>query len=509
MGFAAGFRVGWDAVSDGMRERERQAMLKGVQSAMEAKPEASEGFTAEQGEQLRAAAESGQYDVGYDEARKAYTVTPKADPSQVGVVAQQGVTDFMGQRTAGALSPEQVQRTRNLAVADAMTRFDPVRGFELRRSLAQDEMNVQRFAQEQKRFDREAQAWSSEDAYKAKRQETLAGGHFARNKGQVTPGQMMEDYANLVQLDAEHGKISTEGMLAFQQRMQQIEDEGYTKALRLAQSGAPIEQVVKTINGAGKGRMAPDDVLSDAMVPGADGVQRRIITLRDGTKIDALAELDALGKAGEVFNRFYQAEQNRRGNAQIDLARNADARAANADVRAANADARAASEAATGRADKRAQADAAVALYQENNPNATPAQLEAVRRGILQAVPKTDGSAPSEVKLAQAMVTAGLAPDMRSGLEMALTKKTRDPGELHKEFVAAGIKNMAKPEDAVAAADKVMQTMGYTKQGTRWAAPGGGKAAAKLQNVTDADIKATAQKYGISEADVRRQLGLQ
>lgn len=94
-------------------------------------------------------------------------------------------------------------------------------------------------------------------------------------------------------------------------------------------------------------------------------------------------------------------------------------------------------EGAAARASARSQASdaeraaAGVALYQERNPNATPAEIEAVRRGILPAVQNAAKDAPSEVKLATAMVEAGLAPDMRAGLEMAVTKKSQSARETY------------------------------------------------------------------------------
>jgi len=42
--------------------------------------------------------------------------------------------------------------------------------------------------------------------------------------------------------------------------------------------------------------------------------------------INVLAELDALGQADKIFDRFYRAEDNRRGNAQLALAQNRDGR---------------------------------------------------------------------------------------------------------------------------------------------------------------------------------------
>lgn len=535
-GFASGFlmgvqgaRLGLDAYNQA-KDREREERKRSeLEAIADAKPEELSGFTAEQGDQLRAAAESGQYDIGYDETKKSYTVTPKADPTQTGVIAQQGVTDFLGKRSAGSMSQEQQDSARQLAMAGVLTKYDPQEGMRIRREVKAQEREDQRWNREnedraklkeyeegrkavfsgsrfgaaQNQYQQQMTEYQSKlEKYEADKAAGKSGPELglppvAPTRPEYSIGDSLADRAALIDHDAKHGKLDSRTFGEFTDLLNKVQTEGYEKVLRLAQSGAPIQEVAKAFNSTGKAQFDPALVVSDKVVKGKDGVETRVIQYKDpqgNTRtINTVAELDSLGKAGEVFNRFYQSEQNRRGNEQLQLSKNADARAG--------------ASAATELADKKGRADAAVALFQQRNPNATPAELEAVRRGVIDVNPDAKG-APAEVKLAQAMVNAGLAQDMRSGLEMALTKKTQDPGELHKEFVAAGIKNMAKPEDAVASADKVMETMGYSKNNGRWGMPAPAKTP-KLQNVTDADIKATAQKYGITEDEVRKRLNLQ
>lgn len=76
-----------------------------------------------------------------------------------------------------------------------------------------------------------------------------------------------------------------------------------------------------------------------------------------------------------------------------------------------------------------------MAIYKERNPNATRAELEAVRLGVIEAIPKVDDKAPSEVKLARAYVDAGLYPDMRTALEVATTKKPQSAKEDYRELM--------------------------------------------------------------------------
>lgn len=112
------------------------------------KPVESTGFTADQGAQLEAAAKTGQYDIGYDQEAKAYTVTPKSDPSKTGMVSMQGVTDFMGNRTAGRLDESQVNNTKLRAMAGVVGKSDPMQGARLLREVTQGERDDQRFKAE-------------------------------------------------------------------------------------------------------------------------------------------------------------------------------------------------------------------------------------------------------------------------------------------------------------------------------------------------------------------------
>jgi hypothetical protein len=66
------------------------------------------------------------------------------------------------------------------------------------------------------------------------------------------------------------------------------------------------------------------------------------------------------------------------------------------------------------------------------------------------------------------MLKAGMATDMRSALEMAVTRKSNSPDEIHQSFVATGLKNMNSAAQAVKAADEVMTSMGFARKNGRW-----------------------------------------
>lgn len=406
---------------------------------------------------------------------------------------------LLGKTYDQAPTDSQIGMARNMAMAGIMKKYDPVRGLQMEQAATTAQREEQRFGREQKNWEKQDEEYKKTKDYEEGRKGVFSSSRFGQNqqsyakamgdyqkrleeyeaakasgksgpelglapiaptRPEYTPGDALADRAALIDHDFKYGKVDTKAFGEFTDMLNKVQSEGYEKTLKLAQAGSPIQEVAKAFNATGKAQFDPANVVSDKMVKNKDGVETRVIQYKDeqgNTRtINTVAELDALGKAGEVFNRFYQSEQNRRGNEQLQLSKNADGRAGAAVTREQN--------------EKTEKANAAVAYYKEKNPDATPAQLEAVRRGVIDITPDSK-NAPSEVKLAQAMVNAGLAPDMRSGLEMALTKKTQDPGELHKDFVSAGIKNMAKPEDAVASADKVMETMGYTKSNGRWTQP--------------------------------------
>lgn len=470
------FNLAYDTTSKVGRDIE-------LSRAAQAKPEEMQGFTTDDADQLRAAADSGQYDIGTktneDGTFAGYTVTPKADPAQTGTVAMQGVTDFMGKRTAGTMNEDQVDRARQSAMAGIITKYDPQEGMKMRREIRAQERDDQR-------WDRQTQQWAREDEDRAKlkdyedgRKTVFSSSRFGQNQTQYqqqmadyqknleafeaaraagktgpelgiapvaptrpeyTIGDALADRAALIDHDAKFGKLDAKAFGEFTDLMNKVQSEGYEKVLRLAQSGAPIQEVAKAFNASGQAQFDPASVVSDKVVKGKDGVETRVIQYRDAQgnvrTLNALAELDALGKAGDVFTRHFQVRQ--------------DQRAERADGRAATTFAQGQQDRDRDRKDAEAKANAAVAIYKENNPNATPAQLEAVRRGVIDAVPTTDKNAPSEVKLAKAMVDAGLAPDMSSALERALSTKGKSARDAYLDMMKPSSNGIVPNESKVA-----------------------------------------------------------
>ncbi len=405
--FAAGYGLGRQMVTDYRDEVKRRDMAE----VAEAKPEESQGYTADDGAQLEAAAKSGQYDIGVqtneDGTFKAYSVTPKSDPTQTGVIAQKGVTDFLGQRTEGQLSQGQQDSARTRAMGGVLRKNgDPMGAMRLEREAKAGEREDQRFSWEQGRVKREEDAAGREDTWRtgreqlfqqsgigqvqrenseAKRTHEAAMAEYqkrvaAGEQGLAPPpppqlkdygvGQALLDNLSLAAHDVEFGKASPESLAKLAKARQDLESEGYAKALRLAQGGAPVQRVLETYNAGGKDKLRPEDVVSDQMVDRGNGVKSRVLVLKGpGGKpvtIDTFNELDALGKADSLVDRVFKV--------------NAEGRAQGADTRAKETH----SATMQDRKDKRV---AGTALFQERNPNATPAELDAVRAGVIPVSP--------------------------------------------------------------------------------------------------------------------------
>jgi hypothetical protein len=125
MGFASGFQVGASAVERGLKMREEQALKEQLAQAY-AKPETSQGYTAQDGQQLEALAKTGAYDIVPQYAPPAegqtqglftgYQAVPKAGldlqgdmPAAPQAFNPQQVQDYGGQRIAGQFDPTRLQ----------------------------------------------------------------------------------------------------------------------------------------------------------------------------------------------------------------------------------------------------------------------------------------------------------------------------------------------------------------------------------------------------------------
>lgn len=372
-----------------------------------AKPEQSEGFTEDQGQQISAAAESGQNHIGYDDAAKAYVATPKLADDQMGpavpkVIAQNTVTDFLGKRTAGAMNQDQLDSARMNAMAGVMTKYDPVAGMRMQREAKQGERDDQRFTWEKDRNEREMRTGKEQDDEKAfgKQLDTEVGDWFKtrlKNPDGTERAPTIDDHLASSQYRAaklfEAGKIDKAGQV-----LKDYNAQAFTK-IQL-QTAERTEALGRTAAALASGNLdAVRDFYNQYVPDGArvtdvqKGEGGQIVVQRESADGRALPPhtLKDTGQLLAALSSFkdpmklYDWSQNEFRN---NLALKADARADRADGRAAASFSQGQADRAEAKGDKAAKAAAAVALYKERNPGATDAQLEAVRRGVIDATPK-------------------------------------------------------------------------------------------------------------------------
>lgn len=519
-----GFNAGYDLTGRVMRDR-------GLRDVAEAKVTQTPGEFPQQDPEAAQANVADQMaaDAGGAEAVK---IARAAAPRQAGTYS------LLGQTQDTPFTPEQESKARQLAQVGVLDKVGDLEGSQrLRSSMKQAELadlqisdTKARAGREEKRFSWEEQQRAAEEAYKAGMGEVFANSSFGRKQsayGQqfdqfkgakakydaavaagdstavapiepqrpvFTASELLLDGAQGLAYKAKHGKATPEEMMAFSEKMRAVEDEGYTRALRLAQNGAPLTAVVAAFNAQGKAQIDPSTITEDKTVTRDGGVKSRLITFKglDGVTqtIDTYAGLAELGKAGEIFTQAMQVASNtraeageKRADAQLGFARNADARAGAAAGRAA-------AEFSAGSNTRALQSEMSglqLQLAREQDPakrQEIASRLEQVRSAAAAGgAAGAGGQEPADVKVARALVAAGSAPDMRSALEMTVN----NPGKAHQGFVEANLKAFMPPDKAVAAADTVMASMGYTKNSGRWvmggpAAPTGGPAAGTVVN---------------------------
>jgi hypothetical protein len=441
-----------------------------------AKPEEMQGFSQDQAEQLRTAAESGQYDIGVkykdDGTFESYTVTPKADGSHTGTIGMQRMTDFLGKRTPGALTDDQVEGMRQKAMAGVVTRSDPVRGMQMMRDITRDERDAKRFEFETHRNDRQVRLDQEADTEKAlvKQVDADVADHFRKmltNPDGTQRAATTDDHLVASQYRASRlldaGKVDAAGQV--------IKDFNAQSLVKIQlESAQRNEALGKTAAALAAGDLnAVRDFYNQYIPDGARVVDvsqdrdGRIVIQReslDGRPLPATTLKDT-GQMLAALSTFkdpmalYSWSQNEfKNNLQL----RADARAERADGRAASAAARAAEDAELKRSQEQRKGNVRTQLMQERNPNATPAELEAAQLGVIDPVQRVDDKAPAEVKLARALVDAGIAPDMKEGLQQALQTKGKSAEQVRAEIYGKALTaSMGDSEMARKATDDAMR----------------------------------------------------
>lgn len=370
-----------------------------------AKAEESTGFTAEQGQQLESLAKQGFDNITYDDQAKAYVAKNASGASKS--VAMQGVTDFMGNRTAGGQDNARMQ-----AMAGVLTKYDPEQGMRMQRELKRD-------ARDDKRWQREDKKATDDEEFETGLRAEYGNSIFAKRMGEYAPqmqayeqadnqykarmqagespqslgipptvpqrpaysmAESLADSGRLLAYKATKGKADPAEIMRYAENFKKVTDEGYGQALKLAQGGAPLAKVAEQFNQMGGAKFDPAAVVSDEMVKGPDGVASRVIKFKDSSgkvqTINALSELDSIGQAEGYFSRFYKSEDNRRGN-------NADRRESERLQLSKNAEGRAADSHAVTMAERREIPSVREQLAREADPNISQAGARGARLGIL------------------------------------------------------------------------------------------------------------------------------
>ena len=153
MGWASGFQAGTALGRQLVDTYEKAQQKREFEKIANTKPEELQGYTAADGQQLEAIANAkdangnpyynleARPDGSYG-LRANFQIAgadgAMAQPPEVSV-APRRLTEFMGRRYEGEMTPDQIDMARSRAYADAVSKADPVLGLRMRRDIKADE----------------------------------------------------------------------------------------------------------------------------------------------------------------------------------------------------------------------------------------------------------------------------------------------------------------------------------------------------------------------------------
>lgn len=543
---AASLIEGFNAMYDTIGRVQRDRELSQVASAL---PTMDQGFTPGQAAQIQSAANSGQYDIEWDEASKGYKITPKAGGAP-GMINMQQRQTFMGEVQDTPMDAAAVSRARRMAMAGVLERHgDLDRAGALRREIEGEDdrkaaraLAAKREGREDERWRRDQEQYDAEKAYREGMGSVIDGSVFGQRtkafqeqmgkyeaekkaydakvaagdssavaptmpqQPTMTTGEKLLDAAQVVAFKAKHGKASPEEIMKVSEMMTAVGNEGYLNMLRSAQAGAPLTAVVQAFNSTGKAQIDPSAIVKDERVKRPGGVESRLITYRlpDGRTqtIDTYAELAGLGKAEDVLKQAQAEHQQRMAEGNLKVAQG------NLAVHQADAGRRAA-EFRAGATERDAKAEIAklkIQLAQTEDPaeqQRLEAKLRALSTGSRAGGGGGPGADPAKVKEAQTVVAAGLMPDMQSALEFVM----QQPDKMHADFIKSAMSATGgNAEAATKTADKLMEGIGWRRSGNRWTKTGGGAAAAPSSEADAHQQAKAAIARGADKAAVNARL---
>lgn len=494
MGFAAGFSAGFQ-VGDASRKRAKQdeidAALKAVADAQvtETPGTRAEGSTEAVQAQLDAGA-------GMGEARR--LASTGTDPSY----------SFLGQTQSTPFTSDQVSKARQLAQAGVLEKHGDIdAGGRIRSRLLQDDSTRQGMAEsaaraqrEEKRFDWEAQEKEKARLYDADVSAAFEGSPMASRgkafatqmqeyttkkaeydaavaagrsdvvapvqpqKPTFTPSEMMQTGMNMLFVNAKHGRATPEMFTAAADKMGKLLEEGYVQALRLANSGAPLTQVVAAFNAKGSQQIAPESIIEDRTVDRPGGVKSRLITFKtpDGKAqtIDTLAGLQEFGQAGNFFEQAVREHTMKNQEEQLKLHKQ--------QVGISGAQLALAEKADKAQEPARRLAGVVSTMQlgalSEADPQARKLILDRLDDVTGKGGKGAAGHDPADVSKADVYVAQGYYSNRAEALDAIQNK----PDQLFGKFIEGAQKNGASGKQAVTDATEIMAGVGWEKSKGVW-----------------------------------------
>ena len=499
-GIADAYRAG-QQMNDARDQAAQKEALKGIASATAVE---STGYTADQGKELEGLAANG-YKIDFDDAQKAYVA--RNDAGDTKTIAMQGVTDFMGERSAGSMSREQQDSTRMLAMADVIGRTDPERGVQMRQQFRQGQHAEKRQAREEKQWAREDGIEALDKALGQAFESSLMGEDGKRRAPTAT------DYLQSNQQRA--FKLAQGGYMAEAEKA--FKDNLSTAHIKIQMDAAERKQALGPAMAAlGSGdygavaefynRFVPSGAKVTGIEAGKDGglVMNRtgmngqpLAPLRAKDQREAMAMLQSLENPGAL----YQYSQDEFRN-QLQL--KADKRADQASRIAAGADARAAAahglnmqEKAESLKQKRELPSIREALAREADPSISETKIRGVRAGIVPTPGADNAKAKYDYDPVKVQKAFGETIPGRFAGDKDTVKRDMDKERRFQEFMAdnPNIRDVDEGLVKFNAAD-VKRTRGDKA----------GRASAVQAAMTPEAIAATAKKHSMSEDQVRDML---
>ncbi len=145
MSFGAQFLAGQkfaqgliDTYRDAQQRRELDEISK-------AQPVNADFLSDDASAKVQAAAADPTQQISYDTGAKAYMATPKLGEDEMGpaqpkqIATAEPMTELLGNRTPGTMTPDQVSSAKFKAMADVIAKRDPIQGMRLQREVKQGE----------------------------------------------------------------------------------------------------------------------------------------------------------------------------------------------------------------------------------------------------------------------------------------------------------------------------------------------------------------------------------